>query len=442
MIYSKQTIRQLIIAIDTIVKDQVVAILDHGEFKSLLENWSCLYYLIKNTKHTTTKIKILDLKWREISNLLNEDNMLDNLLSYKILDELELPGNDPLSMLIGSYSLDASNKATINILTYISAICSYCFVPFVSTVTPDVFDIEEFSQITKINLEEIHKNDKFKYLIEFAESVNSNFVGLVIPRTFFPSLLASSYHSHYCSILGEDIAKYKNILGNGAFAFAAVVMNAFIKTGWFLDIIGTPPEELLLENEGDFGVVPGIRAPRFFEADFPLSNIFVKYSSDCFISEYREKELADLGFISICHIKGGESPIFYSNGSVRNLAFKVKEQELFDASTILQNILCICRFAHYIKIIGRQKLGLFSNVSEFQSYLNNWLLQYISSDLETPLYLKHKYPLLHAKVEVSEDHFLRNNFNFKIHLTPHLISAQVLANITLTTRLSSTASSE
>ena len=102
---------------------------------------------------------------------------------------------------------------------------------------------------------------------------------------------------------------------------------------------------------------------------------------------------------------------------------------------MLQNILCICRFAHYIKIIGRQKLGLFSNISEFQNYLNNWLLQYVSSDIETPLYLKHKYPLLQAKVEVFEDAFLRNNFKCKIYLKPHLISAQVLTNIILTTQL-------
>jgi type VI secretion system protein ImpD len=437
VIYSKHTIRQLIIAIDAIVKEQVVAILDHGEFRGLLENWSCLYYLVNNTKHATTKIKILDLKWGEISNLLNEGNMLDNLLSYKILDELELQGNDPLSMLVGSYSLDVSNKATINILTYISTICSYCFVPFVSTVTPDVFDVEEFSQITQINLDEIHKNSKFKYLIEFATSANSNFVGLVIPRLFFPSLLERFHDLHYCSILGKDIAKYKHILGNGAFAFAAVIMNAFTKTGWFLDIVGTPPKELLLENVRGFGIVPSIKSQRFFEDDFPSSDIFLKYSTECFISEYREKALADLGFIPICNIKGNASPVFYSNGSVKNLALKVKQQELFDASTILQSTLCICRFAHYIKIIGRRKLGLFSNASEFQNYLNNWLLQYVSSDLETPLYLKHRYPLLHAKVEVSEDHFLKDNFNCKIYLTPHLISAQILTSITLTTKLRS-----
>jgi type VI secretion system ImpC/EvpB family protein len=435
----RSTTRKLIVKIDAIVKEQLVAILEHDSFKTLLENWSCLYYLTRVAKHHTIRVKILDIRWCEIAGLINDGNDLDNLLSYKILDELELPGNDPLSMLIGSYRLDVSEKATINILSYISTICAYCFVPFVSSITPDVFDVDEFSQLTKINLQEIHKISKFKNLIEFANNENSIFIGLVIPQIFYPSLIANRDQNH-CSILGNDIVKYNNILGNGAYAFAAVIANSFIHTGWFLDIIGVPPQGITVHDGEQFGIVPGIKAQSFFAANFVnIKHIFFKYTTDCFISEHQEKELADLGFIPICHIKGSDSAVFYSNGSIKNLSSKANQQEVFEASTLLQNILCICRFAHYIKIIGRQKLGLFSNVSEFQHYLNNWLLQYVSSDVDTPLHLKHKYPLLEAKVEVFEDMFLRNNFKCKIYLKPHLISSQVLANITLTTQLSSIA---
>lgn len=436
MICSDTRVRQLIAAIDSIVKAQVISILEHNDFRNLLKNWSSLYYLINNTRHNSTRVKILNLKWHEVSGILSEGNMMDNILAYKILDELELPGNDPLSMLIGAYNLDVSDKATINALAYIAMICAHCFVPFISSVTVDIFDIDEVSQLTKINLEEFYKNNKFRYLVELAEDVNSNFIGLVIPDVFLPSLMSYT-NKVYCSILGENIAKYANILGSGAFAFAAVVMNSFVSTGWFLDIAGIPPKDLALEEINNFGIVPSIKAQSFFDGHFESSNIFLKCSTEFFISERKERELADLGFIPICHVKGGETPVFYSNGSLKNLVFKVKQQDLFDASTSLQNILCICRFAHYIKIIGRQKLGLFSNVSEFQNYLNNWLQQYVSSDPETPLYLKHKYPLLQAKIEVFEDHFLKNNFKCKIYLKPHLISAQVLANITLTTTLSS-----
>jgi predicted component of type VI protein secretion system len=86
-------------------------------------------------------------------------------------------------------------------------------------------------------------------------------------------------------------------------------------------------------------------------------------------------------------------------------------------------------------MIGRQKIGLYSNGSEFQHYINNWLLTYISSDLETPLHLKHRYPLLDGKVKVVEDHFLKNNFICMIYLKPHLVSVQIAADVVLKTNL-------
>ena len=435
---NKKTLRQLIVLIDRLVKQQLVAILSHDKFHTLLENWSCLHYLIRNAKHPTTRVKILDVRWAEISRSINEDYTLENVFSIKILDELELPGNDPLSIIIGSYHLDLSNKQIIDTLSSIASICSYCFVPFISTTTSAVFDIKELSHLTKIDLDGIHKNNKFKNFANLSKDINSSFIAIVAPRIYFPSLISCSKEMIYCPILGEEINNYKNILGNGAFAFVAVVMNSFINTRWFLDIVGFPPEKILPKDYGgEFGIVPGVKAERFCKEYFDSSNFLYKYSTECFISERREKSLSDLGFIPVCHIKDGYSPIFHSNKCVRKLQSKFIKQDSEDASNTLQNILSVCRFAHYIKIIGRQKIGLFSDVSELQHFLNNWLLQYVSSDPETPLSLKHKYPLLQAKVEVFEDHFLQNNFKCKIYLKPHLISSQVIANITLTTRIRS-----
>jgi type VI secretion system protein ImpD len=429
-------IRQLIASIDFLVREQLTVILEDSFFKDLLANWSCLHYLTEIAQSDYTQIKLLDLKWQEISSLIDFDNELDGgALAKTILDELDLPGNDPLSLIIGSYNLDVTNKDNVDILSHIAKISAYNFVPFITGVTPEIFDLKDFSQITRLNLAEIYKHKNFTHLTKLAEKIDSSFVGFTIPGVMIPSLISKAQNTNYCPVIGSNIKDYRTILGNGAYAFAAVIINSFINTGWFLDITGTPRGEDSDSEEG-FGIVPNLKAESFFANDYPyISHIFLKYLTNFFISEHMEKELTDLGFIPICHVKDRHFAVFYSTNSLRNLHFKELHGKDFEIGSALQYMLCVCRFAHYIKIIGRQKLGLYSNISEFLNYLNNWLLQYISSDVETPLHLKHKYPLLDARVEVIEDAFLRNNYVCTIYLKPHLMSMQISADIVLKTKI-------
>ena len=348
---------------------------------------------------------------------------------------MDLPGNDPLSLIIGSYDLDVTCKNNIDILSHIAKICAYSFVPFITGITPEIFDLEDFSQIIRLNLNEIHKSRNFKHLMSLASRIDSSFIGFTIPRIMIPSLMSKAQRTHYCPVIGSSIKDYETILGNGAYAFAAVIINSFINTGWFLDITGTPRGEELSNEEG-FGIIPKLKAESFFTSNYSdISCIFPKYLTNSFISEHMEKELVDLGFIPICHVKDRHFAIFYSTNSLRNLHFKELHNKDFEIGSALQYMLCVCRFAHYIKIIGRQKLGLYSNISEFLNYLNNWLLKYISSDIETPLHLKRKYPLLDARVEISEDAFLQNNYICMIYLKPHLMSIQISADIVLKTKI-------
>lgn len=427
-------IRQLIAHIDSLVKEQLIVILEDKNFKDLLSNWSCLKYLVDIGAHSSIKIKLFDLRWHEIHSLVNADNSLDSIIAQKILGELDLPGSDPLSLIVGSYTLDVADKNTIDTLTHITKICAYSFVPFITSISSQIFDIDDFSQIARLNIDEIYKNKKFQHLIKLASDIDSSFVGLSLPKLSFPSLFTSTNKLNYCPVLGTSIKQYKTITGISAYAFAAVIINSFIRTGWFLDIVGMPTDDLA--EEESFGVVPKLKSESFFEQLYLETNqIFFNPLTEIVISEHKEKELADLGFIPLCHIRDRDFAVFYSTNSVRSLNTKGGQNKNFEIGSALQYMLCVCRFAHYIRIISRQKLGLYSNISEFLQYLNNWLLNYISSNVETPLQLKHRYPLLDAKIELFEDNFLKNSFTCMIHLKPHLMSMQVSADIVLKTKI-------
>lgn len=424
-------VRQLITAINELIKKQLIAILDHPDFIELLSTWSCIRYLLLVSNKDSIRIRILDLKWHEVKYLVTMGTELNSSISQKIFNELDLPGNDPLSIIVANYALDITDKNTSDILSHFGEISSYVFAPLITSINSKIFGIEEFSQLSRINIDIAYYDNKFRYLAAVSKNNYANFIGLVIPKALFPSLINTQNSS---SILGLDIKNYTYILGNGAYMFAAIVINSFMNTGWFLDITGKSTNTLINDNEDNEGNKK-INSDIFFTSFYDnIPDIFYKYTTECFISENKEKELADLGLVTLCHTQNRNFATLYSANSLKNFNLKTVSDQQSKIAGGLQYILCVSRFAHYIKIIGRQKLGLYSNASEFQDYLNNWLLQYISSDIETPLYLKHKYPLMEAKVIVTEDNFLQDAYICSIHLKPHLISAQLSANILLKTK--------
>jgi type VI secretion system protein ImpC len=154
------------------------------------------------------------------------------------------------------------------------------------------------------------------------------------------------------------------------------------------------------------------------------------------ISEIKEKELSDLGIIALCQVKEQDILVIYSVQTLRNLHFKASKETPIDKAHVLQTLLCVCRFAHYIRMIARRKTGEFLDAKSFENYLEQWLTKYVASNPDVDRDLKRKYPLLSAKVEVAESSFIKHRYKCAIYLKPHLLSSEVSADILLTTNVS------
>ena len=61
---------------------------------------------------------------------------------------------------------------------------------------------------------------------------------------------------------------------------------------------------------------------------------------------------------------------------------------------MLQCLLCASRFAHYLKVLSRDKLGQFTGPAECEAHLNNWLREYTTAtaDNDSDSALKRRYP--------------------------------------------------
>jgi len=88
-------------------------------------------------------------------------------------------------------------------------------------------------------------------------------------------------------------------------------------------------------------------------------------------------------------------------------------------SAMLQYILCASRFAHYLKIIGRDKTGSVADPYELSNYLSNWLMKYTLDDANASPDMKARYPLRGFEVNVREQPDKPGAFFCELLLLPH-----------------------
>jgi type VI secretion system protein ImpC len=188
---------------------------------------------------------------------------------------------------------------------------------------------------------------------------------------------------------GTDHSKY--LWGNAAWALGARLTGAFSRFGWCAAIRGV---------EGG-GLVEGLPTHNFTTDS---GEVALKCPTEAPITDRREKELADLGFVPLVHCKNTDYAAFFSVQSAQKQ--KVYDQESANAnarlSTQLPYILAISRFAHYLKAMMRDKIGSFMSRRECESFLNTWILQYVVGNDEVAPEVKAKRPLRDAKIEVME----------------------------------------
>jgi len=202
------------------------------------------------------------------------------------------------------------------------------------------------------------------------------------------------------------------------------VNNAFAHYGWTAAIRGV---------EGG-GLVEGLPSYTFKTTE---GDIALKCPTQIAITDRREKELSDLGFISLCHCKGTDKAAFFGGQTSQ----KPKKYNLNTAtsnanlSARLPYIMAASRFAHYIKVIMRDKIGSFMSRIEVQKYLQTWISEYVLLTDEAPQSLKARFPLREARIDVFDVPGDPGKYRATIFLRPHFQLEELTASIRLVAEL-------
>jgi len=399
-----RTIKAGIAAIDKVVSTQLSAVMHTPEFQKLEGTWRGLNYLVMNSETSTQlKLKVLNVGKRELFKDLDKAVEFDQSQLFKKLYENEFgsPGGEPYGALIGDYEF-TNHPEDIDLLSKVSNVAAAAFCPFISAASPQLYGFDNWTELTKPrDLAKIFDTVEYTKWRSFRDSEDSRFVTLTMPRVLArlpygantkpvdefdyeevalgtSKQAVSVPHDQYCWM-------------NASYVLGTRLTDAFSKYGWCTAIRGA---------EGG-GKVEGLPAHVFQSDDGDMD---LKCPTEVGITDRREAELSGLGFLPLCHYKNTDYAVFFGAQTAQKPKKYDRPEATANAaiSARLPYIMASSRFAHYLKVIARDKIGSFMEVEDCQAWLERWIANYVSADPKPSQEAKARYPLREAKIEVKE----------------------------------------
>jgi type VI secretion system protein ImpC len=408
-------IKYWIAEIDKKLSAQLNEAMHHPDFQRLESTWRGLHYLVHQSETgEQLKIRVLNVSKRDLFKDLERAVEFDQSALFKKVYEEEYGqlGGQPYGLLVGDYEF-TRHPEDIGLLKMISNIAADAHAPFVAAGSPQMFNLDRFTELTAPrDLAKIFDSVEYAAWKSFRESEDSRYVGLTLPHVLarlpyganFKKVDAFNFEEF---VDGKDHDKY--LWMNAAWAFAARVTDAFAKDGWLARIRGV---------EGG-GKVEGLPVHTFPTDD---GDVAMKCPTEIAISDRREFELSNLGFLPLLHSKNRDFAVFMGAQSCQ----KPKEYDTPEASANAELsakfnfLLCVSRFAHYLKVMARDKIGTFMEVKDCEAWLNRWIKNYvIANPQDAGPETKAKKPLADARVDVREVKGKPGWYEAVAYLRPH-----------------------
>lgn len=411
----EKNIKHWISQIDQRLSAQLNEVIHHPDYQKLEGTWRGLKYLVSNSETgENLKIKVLNVNKKDLLKDLEKASEFDQSALFKKVYEEEYGqlGGQPYGMLVGDYEFGRTAE-DISLLKFTSQVAAASHAPFVAAASPKMFNLDSFTELSQPrDLAKIFDSVEYASWKSFRESEDSRYVSLTMPRVLarLPYGAKSSPVEEFNfeeNVDGKDHDKYQWM--SSAWAYATRVTDAFSKDGWFMRTRGV---------EGG-GRVDGLPVSTFPTDD---GDIAMKTPTEIAISDRREFELSNLGFMPLLHSKNRDFAVFMGSQSTQKpkTYFDPAANANAELSTKTNYLLSISRFAHYLKIMARDKIGSFMEVSDCEKWLNEWINNYVvgnpgsvSDDV------KAQRPLAAAEVRVEEVKGKPGFYNAVAYLRPH-----------------------
>jgi type VI secretion system protein ImpC len=415
--------------IDVQIGLQLDAIMHAPNFQELEATWRGLFYLVSRTESgKLLKLRVFNATMDDLRKELEKAADFDQSCIFKMIYEAEFGtyGGSPYSMLLGGYEFNHSPNH-MSLLNKITQVAASAHAPFVAAAAPGLFGLDSFDKLAKPrDLGQLFESPELAQWTEFRGSEDSRYVALTLPHALMRLPYGKDSRpaegvKYEETVTGDNGPEHNSFLwGNAAYVLAERITNAFALYHWTAAIRGV---------EGG-GLVDGLPVYTY-QDDADMVNMICP--TEVSITDRREKELNDLGFISLCNCKGTGQAAFFGGQTTNQPRQYISDEANANAklSAMLPYILAASRFAHYIKVIMRKKIGAFLTRGNIEAYLNTWIAQYILLDDNASQEVKASYPLRAAQISVTEVPGSPGSYKATVFIKPHFQLEELTTSIRL-----------
>ena len=413
---NQAVVDSMIVEIDRKLSQQVDAILHHPGFQQLESAWRSLKFLVDRTNfRENTRIHFLSLsKQRLMSDFADAPEVVRSGL-YKLVYSAEYGqfGGQPYGAIVADYEFGPS-APDVRLLQDVAQVAAMAHAPFLAGASPQFFGLDSMQQLPALkDLASLFEGPQFHAWNALRENEDSRYLGLALPRfllrlPYGPDTAPVRSFQHVEDV-GERGAGF--LWGNAAFALASRLCESFADYRWCANVIGP-------QGGGEVKGLPIYTYPSMGTLEHSMH-------TEVLISERREFELAEQGFIALTMRKNTDSAAFFSANSVQKPKFfgsspEGREAELnYRLSTQLPYMFVVSRLAHYIKVIQRENIGTWKERGDLESALNLWIRQYVA-DMDNPAPgVRSRRPLRQAAVQVSDIEGEPGWYRVDLRVRPH-----------------------
>lgn len=423
-------INQRIAQIDHLLSIQVNEILHNADFQKLEGSWRGLRHMVFNSNTSTNlKIRVMNVTKKDLLRDMQRAPEFDQSALFKKIYEEEYGvfGGAPYGALIGDYEF-GKHPEDVELLEKISNVAAAAHAPFYTAAAPSLMNLDSWSQIdAPRDLSKIFDSTEYAKWRSFRQSEDSRYVGMCMPRTlgrlpYGRDTKPVDEFNYEENVDGSDHSKY--LWTNAAYSMGQRLAASFVDYGMCVTIRGV---------EGG-GLVEGLPVHNF---NTDSGDMVMKCPTEAPITDRREKELADLGFIPLVHCKGTDYAAFFSVQSAQKPKLYDDDKANSNArlSTQLPYIMAVSRFAHYLKAMMRDKIGSFMSRTEAEMFLNKWMGNYVIADDTASPQIKAKRPLREARIDVVDVPGKPGAYRAVAFLRPHFQLDELSVSLRLVAEL-------
>jgi type VI secretion system protein ImpC len=416
--------------IDALISRQLNEIMHHEDFQRLEASWRGLHYFVHQTETSTMlKIRVMNTSKRDLFKDMERAVEFDQSALFKKVYEEEYGtfGGAPIGALVGDYEF-TRHPQDMALLEKISNVAAAAHAPFFTAASANLFNWDDFTEMSvPRDLSKVFETPEYVKWRSFRDSEDSRYVGLCLPHILMrlpygvETAPTESFNFEE-DVDGTDHHKY--LWGNAAYAFACRLTDSFAKHSWCAAIRGV---------EGG-GLVQGLPSHTFKTDE---GDVALKCPTELAITDRREKELSDLGFIPLCHCKGTDYAAFFAAQSCQKPKLYNTDSANANArlSTQMQYIMAVSRIAHYLKAMMRDKIGSFASRDNVEKFLNRWISTYVTADDFATQDGKAQRPLREARIDVMEVPGKPGAYKAVAFLRPHFQLDELTVSLRLVAEL-------